>query len=378
MSSIKAVTQTIKREINSRRIRAVNSIVFICYRCTSRCKTCNIWKWAEGKKTELKEAELTSEKFDHVIDKLLKYGIRTIEIFGGDALLRKDIVYSVLKRCNDLGVDTYFPCNSNLLDKETARELVSKGLGTIYFSIDGMDSLHDGIRGVNGTFNRVKKAIWNVYEERSKRKAKNPEIAVITTVSSMNVEMIDQILSELQNFPIDIVFLQPIGQMMEKDIERSVIDGIKPTPPFVSTSNVSHLLSERQFDILKQTLKKVRKKNEKMKFHIEVRHIDSLKIDTLTKGVFPMRPCHFCTTVATITPSGGVAPCPNFTNFNLGNLNGKSFLDDIWGNKRHRRFLQKQRSGELDVCKKCSMRHFYPGFKEHLWHVFYPYINNLL
>lgn len=367
-SFIKSVTQTLERELNSRRIKAINSIIFVTYRCTSRCNTCNIWKWAD------KGSDLTAEKFEQMVDKLYRSGVRTVEIFGGDALLRKDIVNSILKRCSALGLDSFFPTNSNLLDQETAQGLVSGGLGTIYFSIDGINNLHDNIRGVKGTFIRVKEAMWNIYNAKSQLRAKKPEIGSITTVSNMNVEMIENLLFEMQNFPVSFVYLQALGEVTQEDVEHSIIEGIRATPPFISTSKNSNLLSERQFIILSDTLKRLKEKRNKIQFHLGLRHIEPLEMDTFIRGIFPAFPCHICTTVATLTPSGEVVPCPYFTDFILGSLVNEDSLDNIWGNNKHRLFLKRQRRGEFAVCRKCSMRHFYPGLKENFRQVFFPYI----
>ena len=370
-SILKSGIQTLERELNSRRIKAINSIIFVTYRCTSRCNTCNIWKWAD------KGSELAADRFECMVDKLYRSGVETVEIFGGDALLRKDIVYSILKQCTALGLDSFFPTNSNLLDQETAQRLVSGGLGTIYFSIDGINQLHDSIRGVKGTFIRVKEAIWNIHNAKSQFRAKKPEIETITTVSNMNVEMIEKLLSEMQNFPVSSVYLQALGEVTQEDVEHSVIEGIRAIPPFISTSKNSHLLSERQFNLLTDTLKGVKKKRNKMQFQLGLSHIEPLKMDTFTKGIFPALPCHICTTVATLTPSGEVVPCPYFNDFVLGSLDKEDSLDNIWGNTKHQLFLERQRRGEFAVCRKCSMRHFYPGLRETFRQVFFPYIYTL-
>lgn len=372
---LKLWQQTLSREIKSRKIKAINSIIFITYRCTSRCSTCNIWKWAEGRLRELKGNELISEKWNKVVEKLYRSDIRSVEIFGGDALLRKDIVYPMVKQCTELGIDTFLPTNSNLMDRETVSMLVSAGLGTIYFSVDGLSELHDNIRGVSGTFNRVKEAICNVYQAKLQFRTETPEIGTITTVSNMNVEKIEELLSDLQSFPLDFVYLQAMGEVTQEDAEHSIIEGIKANPPFVSTTEQTHLLSEKQVNILTKTLKSLRRKRNKMQFHLGLSHIEPLNKETFTKGLFPTFPCHVCTTVVTVTPSGEVVPCPMFTDFVLGSLVKENFLDSIWGNDKHRHFLKKQRNGEFPVCRKCSMRHFYPGFRETFRQVFYPYLH---
>jgi len=76
------------REISASRFRAIDSMIYLAYRCTSRCKTCNIWKRnAEGSA----DTELGRDKWKIILGRLKDYGIKSLEIFGGDALLRKDI-----------------------------------------------------------------------------------------------------------------------------------------------------------------------------------------------------------------------------------------------------------------------------------------------
>ena len=362
---------TFQRELNSRRIRAVNSIVFVTYRCTSRCSTCNIWQRVHK---SFKDRELSPDAWTHVIEKLSRYGISTLELFGGDVLLRKDAVFPMIQQCTQLSMDTCLPTNSNLLNQETAQKLVSDGLGTIYFSVDGIDDLHDTIRGVNGTFTRVRQAILNIAATRSRSRRNNPKIEVITTVSNMNIEQIENIVSELERFPLDSVSLQAMGEITEGDVERSTIEGISATPFFVSASGTTHLLSEEQAHFLKRTLKRLRQPKSTIPFYLGLSHVEPLHVETFTQGIFPPFPCHICRTVVTLTPYGEVVPCPFFTDFVLGNLNDENSLDSIWGNEKHRRFLRKQRSGAFAVCRKCSMRHFYPGLRETFRQVFYPYL----
>jgi len=83
-----------------------------------------------------------------------------------------------------------------LLDYEAAKNLVTAGLGRIYFSVDRTVALYDLIRGVNDGYNAAKDPIWNVYNARSNSHRHNPSIGVITTVSNMNVVHIEDLLSE--------------------------------------------------------------------------------------------------------------------------------------------------------------------------------------
>ena len=165
-----------------------------------------------------------------------------------------------------------------------------------------------------------------------------------------------------------------MGEITQEDIEGSIIDGIKATPYFVSTSGESHLLSEQQVTFLRSVFKKLQKNKRSWPFHLGLSPPAVLEDESYTKGIYPDLPCHICTTVVTLSPSGEVVPCPFFTDYVLGNLCEKDPLDTIWGNEKHRRFLKKQGNGGFAVCKKCSMRHFYPGVRETFRQIFYPYL----
>jgi radical SAM protein with 4Fe4S-binding SPASM domain len=375
LNFLKMWKNVVKREINSKQVRAVNAIIFVTYRCMSRCMTCNIWQKTQDRTSEFKQMELAAPRWNQIIDRLYQAGISSVEIFGGDALLRKDVAYSMIKRCTQLGMHTFFPTNAMLLDRETVQQLVSAGLGTIYFSLDGIEELHDHIRGVHQGYTMMQEAIWNVYHARSTWGHKKPRIGIITTVSRTNVEEIANIISTLENFPLDFVELQIAGEVVQSDILSSVIENITPTPLFTSTFEKSNLLLEEQVSILTETINNLHRNKDKFKFELHLYHIEPYTAETFCQGIFPPYPCHCCTTVVTLTPSGDVVPCPNYTEFILGKVTQQEPLDSIWGNKRHRRFLKKQRAGSLPICRKCSMRHSYPGVREKLRHTFFRYFN---
>ena len=371
LNYLKMWQHVFKREINSKRLRPANSIIFITYRCTSRCITCNIWQKAQGRTPELKEIELTVPRWTQIIDNLHRAGVDTIEVFGGDALLRKDVTIAMIQKCTDLGMDTFFATNALLLDAETANQLVSAGLGRIYFSLDGIEEIQNRIRGVRQSYTTMKAAIENIYRARSNSGRKKPLIGVITTVSRTNAEEINAIIAHLKRFPLDFVEMQIVGEVSPESIERSVIEGTAPTPLFTATSDHSNLLREEQVPALNTALKSLRKKKREFKFKINLYHIEPYTAETFCKGIFPPLPCHWCTTVVTLTPSGDVVPCPNYTGFILGNVNQEESLGVIWGNEKHRRFLKQQKSGALRICRQCSMRHSYPGVREKFRHTFY-------
>ena len=122
----------------------VEATLAITYRCNSRCSMCNIWKVTEFE-------ELPPDQYLK-----LPGSLRTINITGGEPFLRSDIV-DVVRRVHEAAPKSRMVISSNGLLKEritkSMADIVSfhprLGIG---ISIDGLDGVHDSIRGVEGGF----------------------------------------------------------------------------------------------------------------------------------------------------------------------------------------------------------------------------------
>ena len=122
-----AVVKGIRNSYWAQNYTPAHAIVFVTYRCTSRCSACNIWK----RPVDI-DAELSWDDWHKVLDKLKGRGVRSIELFGGDALLRKDLLIKMVRFCSANGIKTFFPTNSSSLTDKTISDLIDAGLGTVY------------------------------------------------------------------------------------------------------------------------------------------------------------------------------------------------------------------------------------------------------
>ncbi len=351
-------TKSLMRELSARQFRAIDSMIYLTYRCTSRCKTCNIWK---RNAEESSETELGWDKWKIILDRLKAGGVRSLEIFGGDALLRKDIIYDVISYCRDSGIETFFPTNSLLLDKDAARRLVKSGLGTIYFSLDDVDVENDKIRGQTGAFNLVANAIENLCRERGA--GTTPYIVICTTISNLNYNHFEKVVDFLRQFPVDALYPRVVCEFTNENIEKSVIDGIKPEPYFITTEDSSHLLTPEQVKIFMDSVKRAKCGDPERPIYINSGAVEASGAEAFTAGIHPDRRCLIASTFVTVDPLGNVTPCPMYNKYTIGNLL-ENTLDEIWGNIRHRRFVKSQKAHEIAICKNCVMRGYYPTFGE--------------
>jgi len=352
----------IKREINSYKVRAKNSIVFLTYRCTSKCKACNIWK----RNAEIK-SELDWAGWRKVFQRMKDYGIETVELFGGDALLRKDIMFKIIEFCTDQKIETFFPTNSILLDKETARNLVASGLGTIYFSLDEIDSASDRIRGVKGTFDKVKKALENLIEARNN--ADNPRIIVCSTVSNMNYDRFMGVVDFLREYPIDGIYPRVVVEVDKKHIAESEVNGVLPDPFFVTSDGKSHLLTESQTKHFREIIDRLKLDKGGKRPFVNYQGVDLAPDSAFISGSYGFRRCQVCSTVLALSPNGDITPCIFYPSYVLGNLHKEEGLNRIWGSRFHRDFISHQRKGHIKICAHCNLPSTYSTFSEKVEYV---------
>ncbi|MEC4685156.1 MAG: radical SAM protein [Nitrospirota bacterium] len=354
----KDLTNDINREISSFRVRGLDSMLFLTYRCTSRCKTCNIWK-----RNAEKGLELDWREWNIVLERLRDYGIKTVEIFGGDALLRKDIIFKMIRFCTENDIRTYFPTNSILMDRETAEGLVNAGLDTIYFSLDAIDLESDKVRGVSGTFQKIKKAIESVVDAR--KGSENPKIIICSTLSNINYESFESIVDFLKDYPVDAVYPRLVTEFSQHNIDSSVINEIRPDPYFVTSEDKSHLFSLQQTRRFHEIISRLKSINAADPY-INFQGIDFAPDEAFTCGEYGFRRCLGCSTLVTINPNGDVTPCPFYPKYVIGNLCQGKRLDEVWGNFKHREFIRLQRRDKIMICSNCVMPTFYPAFPNKL------------
>lgn len=294
------------------------------------------------------------------IDKLADEQIQSVEIFGGDALLRKDVIFDFIKFCDLMGIKTYFPTNSNLIGANTAKRLVNNGLDEILFSLDGTENIHDNIRGINGSYKKVIKAVHNVANMKNGRYY--PQIVINTTISSLNYKCMPAFIDDIAYLPIDRLDLGFLSEIPNNAVDASSIFNVKPEPFFVASNDDSHILTETQAHEFKKIKKILFNKSKKMPFHVSLSNILLSSKRNLIQGRFPETTCFRAMILPTLTPYGDVIPCPFYSRYILGNINEKG-LGTIWGNEPHRRFISAQKAGKIAMCRYCNMTMFQKDLK---------------
>ena len=351
MNPIKAAGNTLHylkrlliREKDYLLCRPVVTYQFLTYRCTSKCQSCNMWT------RENDAHELTLEEWKTVIDNMHTKKDLRAEIFGGDALLRTDILIPLIKYMFAQGVPYIdMPTNCNLLNEELAQELVDSGLNRIYISLDSGEAHQDAIRGHTKSYTNVTNAVRFLKQARGEQK--RPELCTNTTVSNLNYDSFESVIDASLQMGTDSVDLGYVGEFNKETLANSVVDGIKPNPYFASSSETLRV-NEQQARELKARIKSVRQRTRKLPLYFSAKNIDILRIADLVSGKFPFKKCYAARINPIIDPYGNVTPCAHYPEYILGNLVQQP-MTQIWNNRKHKLFLKKVESHQLPICFEC-------------------------
>jgi len=339
----------LKRELCHLRVRPLCSIAFLTYRCTNCCKTCNIWQQGSDGSDELDR-----DGWLRVVGNMSRLGVRTMEIFGGDALLRKDAIFDVIRSCREHGMETYFPTNANLCDQETVTRLMDSCLDMLYVSVDDIGEAHDQVRGVQGNFAKVENALESFFRLRGDRET--PRLGIVCTLSRLNFRSFPRLVEFMEQYPVSVVYPRYLAEFSPKGIAASSVEGLLPEPFYLSTDGGSHLIRSDELAEFKEMVAAMKRRRHKV--YVDWTTYYSSTDATYLKGEYPQASCRVATTLMTVCPNGDVSPCPMYRNYVLGNL-ARENPEAIWGNDKHRRFVQAQQSGQLPVCLNCNIKTYH-------------------
>lgn len=340
------VIELLRREEGFKNARPYNALLFLTFRCTSRCRSCSMWKRSIP---DMKELDFDGWK--RIADELFSNGVRIVELMGGDVLLRKDILIPFIRYLKHLEMIIHMPTNAILLDEEMAYSLVDSGIDVIYISVDNIGEQHDKTRGVKGNFKRLENGVELLLRARGDHTS--PVLFCNTTISNMNIDSVEHVVAFAHNIGFDVCALEYVGEITRDHIEHSPVDGIRPDPYFIRQGD-SLLLKQQQARELKTLVPRLVRAYSRSKMDMYTPNVDTLSCKNLYKGAFPATKCHEERNQVTVDPYGNVIVCPFFSKYTLGNLCDQP-LSRIWNNQKHLKFRRHQNSGSLEICRHCIM-----------------------
>ncbi|MBU4078512.1 radical SAM protein [Patescibacteria group bacterium] len=291
---------------NPESYRPKTARLIITTSCQFRCQMCTFWK------EKFQNADLETIKY--WIKELADFGIKEIDIGGGEPLLRNDLT-EIIEEVKSYGIGCGLTTNGWLLS-----EIPFPPIDYCDVSIDGAKpETHDKIRGIKGAWERAIKAVET---------AKKHQCPV-----RLNFVL------QADNY-LELVDFCHLAKKLKVNASLIPVSLKLAAQPWISND-----LSKYDIPLLKKQL------DEALKTGVIENNPAFLKIflKKLEKGPFPQK-CLTPSTCVLIFTNSDVYPCGNF-DVVAGNLSkGKSFKDIY---KNYESMRKEVRSGTHHFCDQC-------------------------
>jgi radical SAM protein with 4Fe4S-binding SPASM domain len=162
----------------------------IMFGCNLRCAMCNHWR-------ETRPPPLPISHYMEALSELAELGCRKIHISGGEPLLRPQVP-ELIAHATELGIRATLTTNGTLLDKTTAKALVTAGLRGVNISLDSPQrKIHEQVRGVSGAWKKTTRAIEHLRRYARKGKITIRINTVISHINYKNLEGLPDLVADL-------------------------------------------------------------------------------------------------------------------------------------------------------------------------------------
>lgn len=164
--------------------------------CNLRCRHCGSSAGVSRRN------ELTLNESLAICDQLPELLVAEVDFTGGEPLCSPHWE-PLVARLRDLRIRTKVITNGLLLEAEVIRRLRGAGVSRVGISLDGMEAVHDRIRGRPGLFRKVLAGVDGLLEA-------GIPVTAITTVSDLNVSELPNIRVLLAEHGVDVWQFQPL------------------------------------------------------------------------------------------------------------------------------------------------------------------------
>ncbi len=150
----------------------MNVTIDVTSKCNLNCKHCRVNEIGY---------DMTLDEIRSVFLKLKPFKPRAVFISGGEPLVREDIV-DIVKESKKLAPVTILNTNSLLLTEELVQQLIDVNLDYIQVSLDGIEKIHDYIRGKDTYKKTIEKMkLINKYSNKIK-------LHINSVISKVNID----------------------------------------------------------------------------------------------------------------------------------------------------------------------------------------------
>ncbi len=174
----------------------------LTYACNLRCGFCYT---DSPRHTVARTVELSDDDWRAIVAELIELGVIESVVTGGEPLLRRELALELAEQLSDAGIGVTFNTNGWFVDEAVADRLAAGCPGVaVHISLDGpTPQLHDGSRGVPGSWRRAVEAVALLVE-------RGISTHVVQVVTPANEHAVEELIEQSWFLGASSVRLSPV------------------------------------------------------------------------------------------------------------------------------------------------------------------------
>jgi MoaA/NifB/PqqE/SkfB family radical SAM enzyme len=326
--------------------------------CNLRCKMCGQWSeegYMHADKARLRQ-EMGLDDWKRLVDELADRGVRFVLLRGGEPFLFPGII-DLLRYINDFGMFISIDTNGTML-KTYAADLVRIGDMHLTISVDGPEEIHDQVRGVEGSFQRLREGI-EALQTLGQDGGKSISTSICFTISPFSYRGLGEMPDVARSLGIGSINIVPyyyvpeqVGQVYERELEAHFASAA------FSWRGFHHEESGVDVDEFRTQHNRYLANLEDLEnfpyMPLSVEEYRTWFLEA-TSPVGSQR-CMNVERLIDIQPNGDANFCVDFPDYCLGNVR-EATIEEIWNGDRAERFRDFRRENPLAVCYRCGAKY---------------------
>lgn len=325
--------------------------------CNLRCQMCGQWS-EEGyirNHMEPLKHEMTLADWKRLVDEIAAHGLGSVLLRGGETFMFPGIV-ELLEYIRGKDMFICIDTNGTLL-KQYAEEIVRLGGMHLTISVDGPEPVHDAVRGVPGTFQRVKEGVARIAELEAAGGNQISRSAAFT-ISRYNYHSMGNMPDVVRSLGIPVITIVPyyyfpeaVGRKYEEEL-RSLGSRAFSWVGFHhedSGVDVEEFLGQfRQYlasmgDVYNYPYMAMDEEQYRTWFEDAQAQVGPVHCQNVEKYI-------------DVQPDGSANFCVDFVDYSFGNVKDAS-IEELWNGERAERFREYRRRQPLAACYRCGAKY---------------------
>jgi MoaA/NifB/PqqE/SkfB family radical SAM enzyme len=324
--------------------------------CNLRCQMCGQWS-EEGYircNIESLKQELSLNDWKHVVDELSIHGIPSLLLRGGEPFMFPGII-KLLEYIHTKGMFISIDTNGTML-KQYAEDLLRIGNMHLTISVDGTEPVHDAVRGMPGTFQRVKEGVARLAELESHGMNKISR-SICFTISQYNYRSLGVMPDVARRLGLGSIAIVPyyyfpysVGQRYAVELRTLGCSAFSWVGFHHEDSGVDFNEFQRQYHKYLTSLGDI--------YNYPYMPLDDeqyLAWFANTQTQIGPRHCLNVEKLIDIQPDGSANFCVDFVDYSFGNVR-ETTLEQLWNSAHAEQFRQYRREHPLAVCYRCGAK----------------------